>query len=414
MKSIGFKGGKQTLKINGSAGAKFNVKITNEDGLTYDFVNNVFNSANTILRKQTIGSSGIYNLNFTAPVVSDDDTYDVIIQPIGTTTKGKNLAKEETTLTIHQYGSYPEFLFDASSGTGTFTLASALTTGVKVIGLAKSGGKYTWTNTGAITKGSAIIYLKKDGAEWGYDDGTGDFTNVFKMEKTVDGDGVGTKFALNNTTNLASGMYVTGEFIRGENVTISSIPVSGVVVLSSSQKLSYGDKLTFTNGRWEHETIHGAFSGSGTTSLTLTISGVVNKIGVTNITSMLDVDGFVQSIPNAFPLKMNGIRGTEVEVDVKTPDTDANSSAKTYKLHSAPAGGEGTITQTNGDAISSGNTITSGKLTYTVPSGLSDVGETYTFVYKCTDAAGGNSSTTTGIISITVTASETTATELDN
>ena len=95
MKVIGFKGGKQTVKIHGSSGATFDIKIKNEDGLTYDFENNLFNSDDTILKKQNIGNTGVYYLKFIVPAVSDDDTYDIILTPMGRTIKGKNLAKEE-------------------------------------------------------------------------------------------------------------------------------------------------------------------------------------------------------------------------------------------------------------------------------------------------------------------------------
>ena len=412
MKVIGFKGGKQTVKIHGSSGATFDIKIKNEDGLTYDFENNLFNSDDTILKKQKIGNTGVYNLKFIVPAVSDDDTYDIILTPMGRTIKGKNLAKEETTLKLHQYSGGKEFLFDAESGGTVFTLASALTTGVKVIGTAKKEGKYTWSNTGTIVKGTDIIYATKTALEWDGAAGTGDFTNVFEIEKTVDGDGVGTKFRLNNTTNLASGMYLTGEGIRGEDVTISSIS-SGVIVLSSSQNLAHDAKLTFTNGRWGHESIKGVVTNSGTNSLTLTTSGVINRVGVANITSMIDVDDFISRDPNAFALKMKVARGAEATLNLSTPQTDTDAGDWTYKCSALPASGHGTITQTNSDAVSAGDTFTSKQLSYAAPSGLADVGTTKTFIYKTSTAGGRNSSTTTGVVSIEITSSENTSLELN-
>ena len=398
-------GGRETITINGDPGASFNLRIKQEDNFTYDFTSDTFTLTDTMLANQTIGGTGKYTVEFIAPVVTDPDLYRVIIDPLGNTKKTTDLAAKVNALEINQVGSPPEMLFDNQSSRGVFTLASALTTGVKIIGNPEIEGSFKWSNTGTVVKGSDIIYVARDIAST-------DFTNATQYEKTVNGDYVGTTIRLNNVTGLSTGMYVEGKGIKGD-VKISAIS-DPAITLDTSISLAHNSKLTFTYGKWKHDHIGGTIVNSGTSSLTLATQGSVSRIGVVDITSMLDVEDFVSRNPNAFPLKMKCAVGATTEaLSLITPNTDADAGDSTYKCHALPASGHGTITQTGGGAISAGDTLTSGQFLYTAPSATTDVGTTKTWTYKLTNAGGRDSSTSTGVISIEITLGETTALELN-
>ena len=131
--------------------------------------------------------------------------------------------------------------------------------------------------------------------------------------------------------------------------------------------------------------------------MTLNLSGTVNRIGVANITSMLDIEDVVSRNPNAFPMRAKCKVGTMLELNLKSNQIDADSGDWTYKCHSVPGSGEGSV------SVSAGATLVDGLIGYTAPSALSDIGQTCTFVYKTTNANERDSSTTTGIVYVEIT-----------
>ena len=218
-----------------------------------------------------------------------------------------------------------------------------------------------------------------------------------------------------------------GETISDVAITVQAITVNsdGTAVVTTSNEVPVsGGTATFTSSGYEISTFDVSVSGSGTTSTTLTVSAEASKLGTSDATSQLDVDDFMTDTPNAFPITLNIAVGTPTEINVLEQctnflgtrgDIDSNASTKTYKAHSLPAhttssigvSGDaatfGTITQSNGAAISAGNTLTNGIVVFT-PAELAEPGDTDSFVYKCTDAQSSpkDSSTTQGLVSITI------------
>ena len=217
--------------------------------------------------------------------------------------------------------------------------------------------------------------------------------------------------------------------IEDAAITVHAITVNsdGTAVVTTSSAISGsggGGTATFTSSGYEISTFDVSVTGSGTTSTTLTVNAEASKLGTSDATSQLDVDDFMTDTPNAFPITLNVPVGTPTEFNVQEictnflgtlGDIDSNASTKTYKAHSLPAhttssigvSGDaatfGTITQSNGSAISAGNTLTNGIVVFT-PAELAEPGDTDSFVYKCTDAQSSpkDSSTTQGLVSITI------------
>ena len=220
-------------------------------------------------------------------------------------------------------------------------------------------------------------------------------------------------------TNIASGYSVTGENIIDE-ITVSAIS-GNKVTLSAAQRLTDGQRLTFSKNEWEFKNIRAKAEGSGTTSVTMSNTTEVAKVGIADITSELDIDEYVSVKPNAFPVNINCPAGGNVAIFPyrdctnfleELGDIDANLSSKTFKVHSIPAHATssaairlsapaviGTLSLSADEAMGSAG---EGSVTYTAHA-LMEAGDTDIFYYKTTDAQipAVDSSTTQGKVTVT-------------
>tara|TARA_A100001391_G_scaffold188964_1_gene160007 strand:+ start:2133 stop:3437 length:1305 start_codon:yes stop_codon:yes gene_type:complete len=419
----------RTVSINGTPGAKFEFFIKQGTSF-YNFNSNLFQSSEFLLKNQEIPSSGRFTVDISLPKVTTETTYDIFVRPIGETDIAIQRTSSLKAGTITQKGTPNAITFNTVEGSGsTFTIASSL-----------SGNKITRTNklltyTGAITNaggGSLFTYVNKVPT-------IADFTNLgttisatIQAVNQVDDSGTPrTQLFFEPPDDLSSvttGQTIDfGETISDVAITVQAITVNSddtAVVTTSSEVPVSGGTATFTSSGYEISTFNVSVSGSGTTSTTLTVNAEASKLGTSDATSQLDVDDFMTDTPNAFPITLNVPVGTPTEINVLEQctnflgtfgDIDSNAGTKTYKAHSLPAhttssigvSGDaatfGTITQSNGAAISAGNTLTNGIVVFT-PAELAEPGDTDSFVYKCTDAQSSpkDSSTTQGLVSITI------------
>ena len=419
----------RTVSINGTPGAKFEFFIKQGTSF-YNFNSNLFQSSEFLLKNQEIPSSGRFTVDISLPKVTTETTYDIFVRPIGETDIAIQRTSSLKAGTITQKGTPNAITFNTVEGSGsTFTIASSL-----------SGNKITRTNklltyTGAITNaggGSLFTYVNKVPT-------IADFTNLgttisatIQAVNQVDDSGTPrTQLFFEPPDDLSSvttGQTIDfGETISDVAITVQAITVNSddtAVVTTSNEVPVSGGTATFTSSGYEISTFNVSVSGSGTTSTTLTVNAEASKLGTSDATSQLDVDDFMTDTPNAFPITLNVPVGTPTEINVLEQctnflgtfgDIDSNAGTKTYKAHSLPAhttssigvSGDaatfGTITQSNGAAISAGNTLTNGIVVFT-PAELAEPGDTDSFVYKCTDAQSSpkDSSTTQGLVSITI------------
>ena len=233
-------------------------------------------------------------------------------------------------------------------------------------------------------------------------------------------------------TNVVVGDSVTGEGIVDE-VTVSA--VSGDrIALSSAQNLTSGQALTFSEEAWEIGPLSARVaSTSGTASVLVTTSHDIVKMGIADVTCVLDIDSHFSVKPNAFPVTgvecpAGGSNHRIYPIKECTNylgqlgDNDANVASKTYKVHSVPTTGTASRPSgkfdANGDeiyttlsiygtsSVSAGAAMGSAGaalVTYT-PHDTMIAGDTDYFYYKTTDAQSSpvTSSTTQGKISITI------------
>ena len=429
VKNTGYGTITRKLKINGDAGAVFNLKIKTGSNY-YNFDTNGFSSGIKELKNQKIGISGVYEKDIILPTVSSDTQYDVYISPSPTTNLNIKTGLDLKVGTIFQRGN-KAITFNVTSAVAGMSINSDLTGGT-ITALATSDfpvERGTLTQEGAITKSSSPLLYIHDTPSWNRADG-GNFTNSNVVESKVLSVNK-TRVVLDSVTGISTTYYVSGENIF-DDITVSAIS-GNVITLSAAQRIEDGDILTFTPKGWEVDSILSKIKGSGTSSLTMKMVASVNKAGRAAVTSVCDIDNFVSVKPNAFPVSnIECPAGGEVAINVvrqctnylgNRGDNDANLSGKSFKVHSVPAGDSTSrrptgVLDSNGDmtystlafagssSVSAGASMGSagaGAVTYTAHANHIAGDEDY-FYYKTVDAQSTpvTSATDQGKISITI------------
>ena len=379
-KTIKRGGETRTITINGNAGAKFELYVK-ETANYYNWETDSFQTLEKILKNQEIPFNGIYTKNIIIPKVTANKTYD--------------------------------FFSDLTGGTLTNTTT-------------------TLTQTGTITEASGLFVYTHSIPSWNRATG-GDWTLSNTVDSVVQwSSGTSVKLTDSGGTNVASGDSVTGDHIIDE-ITVSAIS-GDLVTLSAPQNLHSDQELTFSKSAWEIGPLSAVVSEtSGTTSVTMTTTHNIAKLGIADITCVLDVDSCFSVKPNAFPITdVECPAGGEVVIEPIADctnylgtrhDIDANVASKTYKVHSVPAAdltaarpyvdddAEGGISYVTLDiagtsSVSAGAAMGSAgaaEVTYTAHANHI-AGDTDFFYYKTVDAQSTpvNSATDQGKISITI------------
>jgi len=387
----------RNILVTGSPNAEVKIIIKNAAGQTYNPTTKVFETANNEV-SIIIGPNGYTNKLITLPEISSDDTYNISIKPVAEVKLGEKIPTKQNIITVVDYIS-KVLTWTTSHTTPGYTIASGLST--TFTGNAGVEGLSPINLTGAITKSSALLYVFDD------PDTTsatgGDFENSNKAEYTIKfmkpSNGV---IVLNDDTNIADGMKVWGDNIN-ENISISKdgsnkITLSGHTYWPS---VDIGDTLTFSEGGYDVDIITATITGSGTTSLTATIKGSINKFGFDDDVITWGLQNSITTVPNASDQSVTCDVGATVTVNCGLGDTDANAGAKTYTRVLSGAGGtdpsRGSVG--NNSTAFDNNTFTGTSITYNNTSGSAT--DTDTFTFKCTDAGGAHSATKTITITLT-------------
>ena len=187
------------------------------------------------------------------------------------------------------------------------------------------------------------------------------YTKIFESNVSDSNDsGFGNKIKLVNTENLVIGMAITGDNVKGYT-TITSVDTDTDITISSKQKLTQHDQLTFTKniiGKIDNissagdittdsediipssieltlvndmTSMHGVIraAGSGTSVITLSGTYQVRKFGKEDVTFTQLTDNFISTTPNTYTQYITTTKDTPVTFDLLALDDDANKSAKT-------------------------------------------------------------------------------------
>ena len=428
-KTIGQGGETRTITINGNPGAKFELYVKQGTNY-YNWDTDAFSSGEKILKNQEIPSNGIYTKNVIIPTVTSNTTYDIYMRTLPGTSSLVQLTNEQKLGTLYQKG----------VTTATFTATESSTLVVQNSGSAGSdltGGTLTdtittLTQTGTITEASGLFVYCHSVPSWDRATG-GDWTLANTVDAEVSrADGVTVLLVSGGGTNIAANDSVTGGDIVDE-ITVSAIS-GDVVTLSAAQNIEPGQVLTFSKSAWEIGPLSSTVDlRSGSTTIGMSTFHNIEKMGIADITCVLDVDSHFSVKPNAFPIhNIKCPEGGEVTIHPildctnylgTLGDLDANVATKTYKVHSVPAAdttsrrptdildADGDMTYTTLDFagssdVSAGAAMGSAgaaEVTYSAHASHIAGDEDY-FYYKTTDSqtSAQTSSTTTGKISITI------------
>ena len=429
-KTIGYSSVTRTISINGTAGAEFELYIKQSTNY-YNWNTNVFGPTEKILKFQKIPTSGTYVIKYVIPTVTTDTSYDFFIRANPGTTLSIPTTHEQKIGTLYQKGAKTA-TFTATEST-TLVVQNSGSAGTDLTGGTLANNYTTLTQTGTITEASGLFAYCHSIPSWNVDDG-GSWTNSNYVEAQIESVLTPEKIILKEDqgTNIASGYSVTGDNITDE-ITVSAIS-GDTVTLSAGQDLTPEGRLIFSKSEWKIGPLSATVADtSGTTSISMTTTHNVEKIGIANVACVLDVDDHFSVKPNAFPV--NDIKcpaGAEVViypiVDCtnyrnQLGELDANKGSKTYRVHSVPTadvtatrpyidedadggisytvlGVAGTSSVSAGAAMGSAGAA---EVTYTPHASMIEGDKDY-FYYKTVDAQSSpvTSSTTQGKISITI------------
>tara|TARA_R110002020_G_scaffold166493_2_gene354560 strand:+ start:263 stop:1567 length:1305 start_codon:yes stop_codon:yes gene_type:complete len=429
-KTTGYSSTTRKISIEGTVGAEFELHIKQGSNY-YNWDTNVFVPTEKILKFQKIPTSGTYVIKYVVPTVTTDTSYDFYIRAHPGTTLNVPTTHEQKIGTLFQKGEKTA-TFTATEHS-TLVVQNSGSAGTDLTGGTLTNNYTTLTQTGTITEASSLFVYCHSVPSWNVNDG-GSWTNSnyvgAEVESVLSSEEVMLK--KNQGTNVASGYSVTGDNIA-DQITVSAIS-GDKVTLSAGQDLKPDQKLVFSKSEWKIGPLSATIADtSGTNSISMTTTHNVEKIGIANVTCVLDVDDHFSVKPNAFPV--NGIQcpknGT---VDIfpradctnylnKPEDNDRNVASKTFKTHSVPTASS-TATRPTGKYdddgeeiyetleyagsvnVSAGSAMGSAgvsEVTYTAHSGMIE-GDKDFFFYKTVDAQSSpvTSSLTQGKISITI------------
>ena len=421
-KTISYRGETRAITINGNPGAEFELYVK-QGANYYNWDANVFQSTTKILKKQEIPTKGVYTKSIVIPAVTADTSYDFYIRTLPGTTSSVSTTHEQKIGTLYQKGAKTA-TFTATESASTLVVAAGLTGGTL------TDTSTTLTQTGTITEDSGLFVYVHSIPSWERATG-GDWTLSNTVDSTVQwSSGVSVKLTYGGGTNVVVGDSVVGRGIIDE-ITVSAIS-GDLITLSAAQNLADGQTLTFSEEAWEIGLLSARIKGSGTASVLLSTYHNVTKIGIADITCVLDVDTICTVKPNAFPvIDIKCAAGSNV-VTIKPEkgctnylgqlgDNDGNQATKVYKVHSVPAAdltssrptGEfdadgdeiyTTLGFAGASSVSAGSTLTGGTSVNYTSNDLHIAGDKDFFYYKTVDTQTSpqTSSLTQGKISITI------------
>jgi hypothetical protein len=387
------------ITVKGSPNAKTSVIVKNAAGNTYNQNTKTFESGTNIINI-SIGSNGRSVIPIILPNITSDDTYTLSVKPKAGTVTNSSLTALENYITQKEYPA-KTLTWTTSHTTAGYTIAAGLSSsfkgsvpeGVFDINDLESGMYFTLT--GAITKSSALLYVTRDPS---ISRSTGgDFTSAKRPSQSVTRTSPSTaKISIDDDTNVSDGDKVYGENII-EEIAIAK-DGSNVLTLSDYTywpRIEVDQVLYFSEGGYDVDVREASIAGSGTTSLTGTVTGYINRFGYDDDTITWRLQENVTTTPNASDQSVTCVAGATVAVNCGLGDTDANAGAKTYSRVAGPSRG----TVGNNSTAFDNNTFTGTSITYNNTSGSAT--DTDTFTFKSRDAGGTYSATKTITITLT-------------
>ena len=427
-KTIGYQGETRIITLNGNSGSKFELYVKQGSNY-YNWDADIFQSTEKILKNQEIPTNGTYTRDIVIPAVTSDTSYDFYVRALPGTTSNISTTNEQKIGVLYQKGGKTA-TFTATESASTLVVQNSGSAGTDLTGGTLTNTKTTLKQEGTITEDSSKFVYVHSTPSWESATG-GDWTLSNTVNSTVQwSSGTNVKLTYGGGTNVVVGDSVVGRNIVDE-ITVSAIS-GDLITLSAAQNLADGQTLTFSEEAWEIGPLSAKIaSTSGTASVLMKTFHNVAKVGIADITCVLDIDSHFSVKPNAFP-----VTGIECAVGGRvtiTPerectnylgqlgDNDGNQATKVYKVHSVPAAdltssrptGEldadgdeiyTTLDFCGSSSVAAGDTLTGGTSVNYTSNDLHIAGDKDYFYYKTVDTQTSpqTSSLTQGKISITI------------
>ena len=391
----------KNIIITGTPGALAKVSITNAAGNTYDETTQTFTSAPTTVDR-VVDASGFSNVQILLPEPSVDETYDYQLKTVAGVQVGDENDKYKKITPGVNFLQFKDYLnktltFDTNHTTVGHTIASTLDatfTGSPETASyedVETESLLTFTLSGAVTKSSALLYTSRQ-PTWNVSTG-GDFSNAYySTAKVLKFNQSTRKIVVDSDTNITNGDTVFGENIN-EEMTITK-DGSNIITINAGPKfpsLEIDETLRFSKSGYIITINDATVTGSGTTSLTASVTAEVERFGYDDMTVQWALNNFVSTTPNASHQTATCPAGESVSIDCGTGDTDGNADTKTFSVVSGPSSGS----VGNNSTSFNNNTFTGSTITYKNTPGV----ETDSFTFKCND---GTTDSGTRNVSITI------------
>ena len=397
----------KNIIITGTPGALAKVSITNAAGNTYDETTQTFTSAPTTVDR-VVDASGFSNVQILLPEPSVDETYNYQLKTVaGVQIGDKNDKYKKITPGVNflQFKDYlnKTLTFDTNHTTVGHTIAPTLD--ATFTGLPGSIGYedvesdilVDFTLSGTITKSSALLYTSRQ-PTWNVSTG-GDFSNTYySSAKVLKFDPNRRIIKVDSDTNINNGDAISGENIN-EEMTITKSG-SNIITINSGPdfpQLAIDETLFFSKSGYVISINDATVTGSGTTSLTASVTAEIERFGYADMTVQWALNNFVSTTPNASDITATCVTGESVLIDCGAGDTDANAGTKTYSRVTEPSDGEIGSNDTGTFSTSFNNNTFSGS---TITYKNTGVVETDSFTFKCND---GTTDSATKTVTITLT-----------
>ena len=386
----------KNIVVTGTPNAVASVVLKNAAGQTYNTQTKSFDSGSNII-KLTLEANGRAVFPVVLPSATSNDSYFIDTKATPGVSKSRDLVFKEaiekpvfkdyidrtlTFTTSHTVSGY-------SIGSGLSTTFVSNTSSEPTFNVDDLEDGSVFSVSGAITKSSALLYVTRQPSISKL--AGGDFTNSQTAQQLVEAFKPNL-VQLDSGTNLINGMHVFGNNINEEITTALDGSTVGLVGLTSFPRFDIGQTLYFSMGGYDTDITKASITGSGTNSLTATLTGSLNKTGFTDQTITWRLQENVTTVPNASAISATCILTETVAINCGAGDTDANAGSKTYTRVAGPSKG---VVGNNSTAFDN-NTFTGSTITYKNSTGEG----TDTFTYKCND---GTTDSATKTVTITLT-----------
>jgi len=277
---------------------------------------------------QALGYSITDTVNgaFSGTTMTMDNDHDAKKVVVGDAVTGTNIA-DNTTVAAVAVGSNKK-VYTLSLTPSAEVADEATITFTRTVGISRQPLTSDFTGNNSINPSLAYTEFDVQQNNLNFDPITNAF--VYNESSSFNLFGVESEFS-----SIKVGALVQGEHIVGYP-TVTAISAAGLVSLSTPQALPGGSAVFFSDAGSSLRITEVGVSGAGTTSAKLNVSGYVQKMGISNITTTLTLSNFIETyaLPTAGAATATCSLGGTVQID---PRSTCTGKTGVLKISATPS-----------------------------------------------------------------------------